>query len=105
MSRQQTIEHEVELSGRGLFTGYPVNLRFKPAAPGSGVTFVRADQPHPIRIPARIDNLTKRARRTSLRNGSVSIETVEHCLAAVRGLHQPGIARGLEVVAQSPLGG
>jgi UDP-3-O-[3-hydroxymyristoyl] N-acetylglucosamine deacetylase/3-hydroxyacyl-[acyl-carrier-protein] dehydratase len=86
LSQQRTIEREVELHGRGLFTGQPVHVRFRPAPPGSGVTFVRADQPAPIRVAARIDNLTRRARRTSLRNGTVSIETVEHCLAAVRGL-------------------
>ncbi len=86
MSRQQTIDNEVEVSGRGLFTGHPVTMRFKPAPPGSGITFIRADQADPVRIPARLSNLTKRARRSSLKNGTVSIETVEHCLAAVRGM-------------------
>ncbi|MBU0637598.1 MAG: UDP-3-O-acyl-N-acetylglucosamine deacetylase [Planctomycetes bacterium] len=86
MSRQQTIQNEVELAGRGLFTGLPVTVRFKPAAAGSGITFVRSDQPRPVRITARIENLTKRARRTALRNGTVAIETVEHCLAALGGM-------------------
>ena len=86
MSRQRTISQETELAGRGLFTGVPVTVRFKPAPADTGVVFVRRDQPEPIRIAASIDNLTKRARRSSLRNGSVAIETVEHCLAAVRGL-------------------
>lgn len=86
MNRQRTIEREAEVAGRGLFTGFPVTLRFKPAPAGSGITFVRTDQPEPARIAARLENLTKRARRTSLRNGSAAIETVEHCLAAVRGL-------------------
>ena len=86
MSRQQTIEREVELTGRGLFTGFPVTASFRPAAPGSGVTFVRADQPKPVRIAARVENLSKRSRRSSLKNGTVAIETVEHCLAAARGL-------------------
>jgi len=86
LSQQRTIQKEVELTGRGLFTGFPVTVRFKPAAAGSGIIFVRTDQPEPVRIAARVDNLTKRARRTSLRNGTASIETVEHCLAAVRGL-------------------
>ena len=83
---QQTIRTATELGGRGLFTGFPVTVRFKPAPPNSGVTFVRTDQDAPIRIAASIDNLTKRARRSALRNGTVSIETVEHCLAAVCGL-------------------
>ncbi|MBK8914953.1 MAG: UDP-3-O-[3-hydroxymyristoyl] N-acetylglucosamine deacetylase [Phycisphaerales bacterium] len=86
MSQQRTIQKDAELSGRGLFTGYPVVVRFRPAGPGSGVTFIRTDQPTPVRIPARIDNLAKRARRTALRNGAVAVETVEHCLAAVRGM-------------------
>ena len=86
MSQQRTIQNEAELSGRGLFTGFPVTVRFKPAPPGSGITFIRTDQPEPVRIAARLDNLSKRARRTSLRNGTASIETVEHCLAAARGL-------------------
>lgn len=86
MSRQQTIEREVEFTGRGLFTGFPVTVRFKPAPVGSGVTFVRSDQPRPVRIPARIENITKRARRSSLKNGTAAIETVEHCLAAICGL-------------------
>jgi len=74
------------LSGRGLFTGFPVTLRFKPAPPGTGITFVRTDQGEPVCIPARLENLSKRARRTSLRNGTAAIETIEHCLAAARGL-------------------
>lgn len=86
MSRQRTIQRETELSGRGLFTGFPVRVRFKPAPAGTGVIFVRTDQPEPVRVAARVENLSKRARRTSLRNGTAAIETVEHCLAAARGL-------------------
>lgn len=76
----------MELEGRGLFTGAPVMLRFRPGAPHSGIWFVLTDQSPPIRISATVDNVTKRARRTSLRNGTVSIETVEHCLSACAGL-------------------
>jgi UDP-3-O-[3-hydroxymyristoyl] N-acetylglucosamine deacetylase/3-hydroxyacyl-[acyl-carrier-protein] dehydratase len=86
LSRQKTIEREVELSGRGLFTGGPVTVRFRPSPPSTGVTFVRCDAASPVRIAARLENLTRRARRTSLKNGTLSVETVEHCLAAVRGL-------------------
>ncbi len=86
MSRQQTIQREAEVSGRGLFTSLPVTVRFKPAPPGTGIVFVRRDQPEPVRVAARLENLTRRNRRTSLRNGTVAIETVEHCLAALAGL-------------------
>jgi len=75
------------LDGRGLFTGEPVSMRVRPAPPNSGICFVRTDQSPPIRIEALVENVSKRARRTSLRNGTVAIETVEHCLGACAGLN------------------
>lgn len=86
MNHQQTISQPVEIQGRGLFTGEPSTLRFVPAPPNSGITFVRNDQPTPIRIPATVENVAKRARRTAIRNGTVAIETVEHCLSALAGV-------------------
>jgi len=83
---QQTIRKPVEFSGRGLFTGVDSNVCLRPAAPYSGITFVRVDQREPIRVAARVENVSKRARRTALRNGTVTIETVEHCLSACAGL-------------------
>lgn len=86
MKAQQTIERPTEVKGRGLFTGEEVAVRFKPAPTDAGVVFVRADSPGPARIRAHVSNVTKRARRTSLRNGTLAVETVEHCLAALHGL-------------------
>ncbi len=86
MKTQRTILKPVEVSGRGLFTGVESTIRFRPALPYSGITFVRIDQPDPIRVAASVDNVSKRARRTALRNGTVTIETVEHCLSACAGL-------------------
>jgi UDP-3-O-[3-hydroxymyristoyl] N-acetylglucosamine deacetylase/3-hydroxyacyl-[acyl-carrier-protein] dehydratase len=73
------------VEGRGLFTGVPSRVRFVPAAEGAGVSFLRDDLPTPVRIPCSIENVAKRARRTSLANGSITVETVEHVLAAVWG--------------------
>ncbi|HOW19583.1 MAG TPA: UDP-3-O-acyl-N-acetylglucosamine deacetylase, partial [Phycisphaerae bacterium] len=86
MNPQQTIRKPVEIDGRGLFTGQPATLRFRPAAVDEGIVFVRADRDPPARIPAKVDNVAKRARRTTLANGSLSVETVEHCLSACAGL-------------------
>ncbi|HRX85251.1 MAG TPA: UDP-3-O-acyl-N-acetylglucosamine deacetylase [Phycisphaerae bacterium] len=86
MKPQQTIRRTVELEGRGLFTGLPVTVRLHPGRPNTGLWFVRSDQPTPVRVPARVELVSKRARRTSLQNGTVSIETVEHCLSACAGL-------------------
>jgi len=86
LSAQQTIAGSVEIEGRGLFTGTPSIVRLHPAPANQGITFLRTDEQVPVRIPARVANVAKRARRTSLRNGTVSIETVEHCLSACAGL-------------------
>ncbi len=58
----------------------------RPGEPNTGIWFIRTDQSPPIRIRAHVDNVSKRARRTALRNGTVAIETVEHCLSACAGL-------------------
>ncbi len=42
--------------------------------------------PATVRIPAIAPNIAERSRRTSVKKGDVSIETVEHCLAAIRAL-------------------
>jgi len=86
VTHQQTISHEVEFEGWGLFTGEPVTMRVRPGEPHSGICFVRTDQSPPTRIAATVENISKRVRRTSLRNGAASIETVEHCLSACLGL-------------------
>jgi len=86
LNPQRTIKHPVELRGRGLFSGEPCRIRFLPADADSGVTFVRKDLPAPVTIPLEVDKVAKRARRTSLMNGAVGVETIEHVLAAINGL-------------------
>jgi UDP-3-O-[3-hydroxymyristoyl] N-acetylglucosamine deacetylase / 3-hydroxyacyl-[acyl-carrier-protein] dehydratase len=58
-------------------------MSFAPAPPGSGVAFLRTDVDPPVRIPADIAKSAQRDRRTSLAEGDVTIETVEHVLSAV----------------------
>lgn len=86
MRPQKTIQKTAEIHGRGLFTGEEVTVRFKPAPADSGIVFVRQDGRSCARIRAHVSNVTKRARRTSLRNGTLSVETVEHCMAALHAL-------------------
>jgi len=74
------------MRGRGLFGGKEVKVVFRPAPADSGITFVRTDVPEPVRISAVASNLAERSRRTTIKKGSVSIETIEHCLAAVNAL-------------------
>jgi len=74
------------MRGRGLFGGKEARVLFRPAPADSGITFVRTDAPEPVRISAVASNLAERSRRTTIKKGSVSIETIEHCLAAVNAL-------------------
>jgi UDP-3-O-[3-hydroxymyristoyl] N-acetylglucosamine deacetylase/3-hydroxyacyl-[acyl-carrier-protein] dehydratase len=69
-----------------MFGGKEARITFRPAETNTGVVFVRTDTPEPVRISAVISNVAERSRRTALKKGSVSVETVEHCLAAVKAL-------------------
>jgi len=93
---QQTIRGDVELDGLGLFSGEPARMRLRPGEPNSGIQFIRTDQSPPIRIAARVDNVLNRPRRTTLKNGTVAIDTVEHCLSACAGLSIDNIQIELE---------
>ncbi len=86
MKLQKTIKSEGKIHGRGMFGGEETKLVFRPAPANSGVTFVRTDVPEPVRISAVASNLAERSRRTTIKKGSVSIETIEHCLATVNAL-------------------
>jgi UDP-3-O-[3-hydroxymyristoyl] N-acetylglucosamine deacetylase/3-hydroxyacyl-[acyl-carrier-protein] dehydratase len=83
---QKTIQNECKVNGRGLFGGQEAKVTFRPAPVDTGINFIRIDGPEPVRISALAPNLAERSRRTTIKNGSVSIETVEHCLAAVSAL-------------------
>ncbi|MBI1370919.1 MAG: UDP-3-O-[3-hydroxymyristoyl] N-acetylglucosamine deacetylase [Planctomycetes bacterium] len=89
IENQRTIERTSTVEGPGLFMGEKATVRFKPAPVDHGIVFIRTDVSdggEPVRIPALVSNVTKRARRTALRRGAAAIETTEHCLSAIAGL-------------------
>ncbi len=86
MKLQKTIGSDAKVSGKGLFSGEDVKVTFRAADVDAGVVFVRTDLSEPVRIAATAENIAERDRRTALKNGSVSIETPEHCLAAINAL-------------------
>ena len=52
MKLERTLQHEVELRGRGLHTGQETAILIRPASTGTGIVFVRTDFDEPVRIPA-----------------------------------------------------
>ena len=86
MKLQKTIKGEGRIAGKGLFGGEDARVVFRPAPDDAGIVFVRTDVAGAVRIPAVAPNIAERSRRTSIKKGEVSIETVEHCLAAIRAL-------------------
>ena len=69
-----------------MFGGEEAKVVFRPCPANAGVVFVRTDTQEPVRIGAVASNLAERSRRTTIKKGSVSIETIEHCLAAISAL-------------------
>src|SRR5690606_7720583 len=85
MQPQQTIEKRATIQGRGLFSGTPAVVTFKPAPANHGVGLVRRDLDG-ARLPALVTHVVKRSRRTALRTGSAIIETCEHVRSAIAAL-------------------
>ena len=83
---QHTVAKPTSVSGRGLLHGQEAELVIEPAPVDHGIVFERVDLDPPIRIPALIDHAVDRERRTTLKQGSSTIETVEHFLSALAGL-------------------
>ncbi len=83
---QRTIRHAVETAGVGLFTGADVRLRFRPAPVDHGIAFQRVDCSGSSPIPARIDCVVSKQRRTAVAFNGVQVELIEHVMAALAGL-------------------
>ncbi len=86
MKLQKTIKADAKITGKGLFSGQEAKVVFRPAAADTGLVFIRTDVPETVRIAAVAPNIAERTRRTAIKKGSVSVETIEHCLAAVNAM-------------------
>ena len=84
MTYRRTLRRSVGCTGIGLHSGRPVRLDLKPAAAGHGIRFWRSDVG--VEIPATVAHLGRLDHATSVTADGVSVETVEHLLAAVHAL-------------------
>src|SRR5213594_2997095 len=82
MDLQRTLGRRISCVGIGLHSGNKVTLSLKPAPADSGIRFRRTDiGVH--EVPATVSNLAAIQLATGLARNEVSVETVEHLLAAL----------------------
>ena len=85
MNAQRTLRRSVSCSGIGLHSGNKVTLSLKPAPADYGIRFQRSDLGG-LEIPATVTHLGGIRLATGLTREAVSVETVEHLLAALTAL-------------------
>lgn len=79
---QGTLRSAVACQGVGVHTGTQISLTLKPAAPHTGIIFVRCDQEHG-EIKGHFANVVDTRFSTTLGNAhGVTLSTVEHLMAA-----------------------
>ncbi|PRY99801.1 3-hydroxyacyl-[acyl-carrier-protein] dehydratase /UDP-3-O-[3-hydroxymyristoyl] N-acetylglucosamine deacetylase [Marinilabilia salmonicolor] len=84
--KQRTIQKSASLKGTGLHTGAEVTLTLNPAPVNSGFSFKRTDLENTPVIRALADNVVFTERGTVLEENNARVSTIEHCLAALRGM-------------------
>jgi UDP-3-O-[3-hydroxymyristoyl] N-acetylglucosamine deacetylase len=82
MDAQRTLKRPVSCIGIGLHSGNRVNLSLKPAAADTGIRFRRTDLGD-HEVPATVRHLAGIQLATGLARDKVSVETVEHLMAAL----------------------
>jgi len=83
---QKTLTRSVSFSGIGLHGGESVAVTIHPAAANHGLRFVRTDLPQQTQMRAHYTQVVDTRRATTLGEGPATLSTVEHLLAALRGL-------------------
>jgi UDP-3-O-acyl N-acetylglucosamine deacetylase len=83
---QRTIAGAADVSGIGFLTGADISLRFRPAPTGHGIAFLRTDRLLAPPVPALVEYTIPRQRRTAIQRCGVTIEMIEHVMAALAGL-------------------
>ncbi|MCK5170129.1 MAG: UDP-3-O-[3-hydroxymyristoyl] N-acetylglucosamine deacetylase, partial [Bacteroidales bacterium] len=89
--KQKTIKESVSLSGKGLHTGYEVQVTFHPAPINHGYKLQRADLEGKPFITPIVENVVDTSRGTTLEENGVQIHTIEHLLASLVGLELDNI--------------
>jgi UDP-3-O-[3-hydroxymyristoyl] N-acetylglucosamine deacetylase len=81
MDAQRTLRRQISCAGIGLHSGNKVTLTLRPAPADTGIIFRRSDVG--VDIPATVQHVSAVHYATVLGKGGVTVETVEHLLAAL----------------------
>lgn len=87
-ARQTTIAREIEVTGTGVHSGAPVSVMLHPAAADTGLRFLVTKRGRVVaEIPASVEHVKNLTLCTVIGNDAgITVGTVEHLLAALRGL-------------------
>lgn len=86
MLAQRTLKSLTKAVGVGLHGGQRVELTLRPAAPDTGIVFRRVDLPEPVDIPVTAESVTDTRLASTISNGGVKVNTIEHLMSACAGL-------------------
>ena len=84
--KQRTIKEKVTITGVGLHTGKDCTVSFLPAPENHGFVFKRVDLEGKPTIAALLKNVIDTSRGSKLEENGAQVGTIEHVLAALRGL-------------------
>ena len=85
---QHTLASSARLSGIGLHSGATIMMELRPAAAGSGISFIRTDRrADEAVIEAAWDRVSDTRMCTVIANeAGASVGTIEHLMAALRAM-------------------
>jgi UDP-3-O-[3-hydroxymyristoyl] N-acetylglucosamine deacetylase len=88
MIRQRTVKNKVRATGVGVHLGHRVEMTIRPAAPNTGIVFVRTDMPGAPTVKAHALNVNDTRMSTRIEDATTgaNVATVEHLMSAFAGL-------------------
>lgn len=88
MIRQRTVKNKVRATGVGVHLGHRVEMTIRPAAPNTGIVFVRTDMAGSPSVKAHALNVndTRMSTRIEDTTTGANVATVEHLMSAFAGL-------------------
>ncbi len=83
---QTTIQRPITYSGAALHSGCECSITLRPAPADTGILFRRIDVEGAPEIAAVVENVVNTDRCTTIGAGNVAVSTIEHLMAALRGM-------------------